>query len=313
MNKQTLFIFRPSRKYNFSCQTSHNQNNNYFNLLKRYKPEHISTTQKNFNTIKPVRPFNRFGKSKISENGIDPEKVFLNFSSHDAKKPYTKPISEIITDGTKFIPSNPLKWSVGTTYTCIKEPILPKKDPYKEYNFIIPKNNSKTIVQETYLPTDHISIRMPDFSKSVDKNPFPFLNMKGSYGKFCCSNSYWAPRRYNDFSTANRSSVAYNIINNGDNSISGVKDVCLFEKTIHNKKKGLEEFIDLQRPFEPNFSKIYEKYEKENEKGFNKYKGVFTELYDSSTKNGNIYAPFARDENKVVKKENKKNIYEYDY
>ena len=311
MNKPAIFVFHPSRKYNFSLQTTHNKNNNTTTLIKKYKPERISLTQKNFNTFRPVRPFNRFGKSKISENGIDPEKVFLNFTFHDVKKPYKKPVSEIITNGTKYIPTSPLKWSVGTTYTCINEPILPKKDPYKEYNFI-KRSDDKTIYQETYLPTDHISIRMPDLSKSVEKNPYPFLKMKGSYGKHSDSESFWYPKRYNDFSIANRSSVSYNIINNDDNYISGVKDVCMFEKTIHNKKKGLEEFVDLQRPFEPNISKIYEKFEKENEKGFNKYKGVFTELYDSSTKNGNIYAPFRREDYKVVKKENKKNSVDRD-
>ena len=236
------FIFRPSRKYNFSCQTTHNnfRDNDSLELIKTYKPGKIPLIQKNFSIVKPVRPFCRFGKAKIAENGINTEKVFLNFSYHDVEKPYTKPIAKSITEGTKYVPTSTLRWSVGTTYCCTNETILPKKDPYKEYNFVTRNNKrEKSIYHETYLPTDHISIRMPDFSKPEDKNPFPFLRMKGAYGKHSGSNSFWSPRRYNDFTTANRSSVSYNIINNGDNSISGVKDVCIFEKTIHNKKKGL--------------------------------------------------------------------------
>ena len=58
---------------------------------------------------------------------------------------------------------------------------------------------------------------------------------------------------------------------------------------MNNKKKGFFEFYHLQRNYEPNYSPKFRKFFLENNNGFMRYKGEFTELYDSYIKNGNIY------------------------
>ena len=103
------------------------------------------------------------------------------------------------------------------------------------------------------------------------------------------SNSNWVPFFQKDDNNFNRSSVDYNIINYSDNKSSGKRESTILEKSVNNKKKGVTEFFQLHRIFEPNFSPKYSQMFKENNKRFMKYKGSFTQLYDSYNKNGNVY------------------------
>ena len=100
--------------------------------------------------------------------------------------------------------------------------------------------------------------------------------------------------------------VKYNILNNSDDSISSLKDDILMDTTANNKKKGVAEFEDFRNPSNPNFNQRYQKLIKENDHIFYNYKGVFSDLYDSAAKNGNIYMPFRRenDESKKNKGDN---------
>ena len=36
----------------------------------------------------------------------------------------------------KYIPTEPQKWSVGYTYTCKDERLIPKKQQYRDYYFL---------------------------------------------------------------------------------------------------------------------------------------------------------------------------------
>ena len=68
----------------------------------------------------------------------------------------------------------------------------------------------------------------------------------------------------------------------------------ILEKSINNKKKGVTEFSQLQRNFEPNYRPKFNQMLRENNNIFMKYKGVFTQLYDSYNKNGNVFQPFSK-------------------
>lgn len=302
MNKLSNFTFRPSKNYVFTTET-----NEIPNIFRKYKLPELTKVQKNFNRFRPVKPFDRFGKAKMADTGINPPEIFLKFIKKDGiRGSYTREIPESIKEGINYRPTNPLKWTIGTTYFCNKEKLVPKIDPYKEYNFI--KRNKEDVenFQKSYLPSDHISIRNPRISRSIDLDSYPYLKMKSQYGPHKESESFWSPRIYDETSAANRSSVDYNIISNEENPISGVKSVLLFEKTVHNKKKGLGEFLHCQRSFAPNYNPRFHRLIEENNKRFTKYKGIFTELYESANKNGNIYAPFQSEDVKITNKSSKK-------
>ena len=302
MYKQGKFIFAPSKNYIFT------KRERSISQRPRYITNKSSTINNYLSTYHPVRPFNRFGKPKIYNTGIDPPSIFVDFIKKDPEKPYKRYISPIITKDIKYIPTSPLKWGVGCTKSCHKEELVPKYDPYKEYNFIkkinINKNNNSNannngkendeIYEKTYLPTDHISVREPKISDLKDNNNdnFPFLNLKGKFNSTTDSNSFWAPRNNANLSFSNRSSVDYNIINNTKETYSRAQKDTMLIKTLYNKKKGIGEFLVSQRPFGPNYNQTFIKLLNQNGDRFRKYKGVFTELYDSAIKNGNIFKPF---------------------
>jgi len=66
-------------------------------------------------------------------------------------------------------------------------------------------------------------------------------------------------------------------------------------KKITNKKKGITEIVDISKPFHPNFNKEYTKMYDHDKEVFKKYNGVFSNLYDSSHRNGNLVVPFRSD------------------
>ena len=329
MYKQGKFVFSPTKNYIFTKKERSITQKPRYNLHKSL-PAHT-----NFNIFHPVRPFNRFGKSKIYNTGIDPPSIFVDFINKDPEKPYKRYISPIITDDTQYIPTNPLKWAVGCAKSCNRKEFVPKYDPFKEYNFIkkIKYNNNNNNINtcynntntcsnsisyekeendenfdKTYLPTDHISIREPNLSKlkEINKNNFPFLKLKREYNNTSESNSFWVPRNNANKSFSNRSSVDYNIINNLKDNIVGVQKDTMFNKTLHNRKKGIGEFVVSQRPFGPNYNQTFIKLMKDNGSRFRRYKGIFTELYDSAIKNGNIFKPFNEKKEDEVKVKNEK-------
>jgi hypothetical protein len=310
MNRLSSFTFKPSKQYIFTQKIKKAD----FKTIVPYKiikSHSISNNQKIFNTIKPVKPFNRFIKQKVYASGSDPSTAFLHFMNKDSEKPYKKKISPIITEGIKNMPIKNLRWSLGTTCKCNNKDYLPKYEPYKEYFFTSHNNNRNNDFRMTYLPTDHISIRNPGIFKTIDadsKGNSSFLKMKSKFNFNSESESYWAPFASYDNNNFNRSSVHYNIINNKDNLISGKKELSINEKTINNKKKGVTEFFHLQRDYEPNYSPKFSNFLKENRNGFRFYKGAFTDLYDSYNRNGNIYQPFSIDNNKKMNRK-KKNQY----
>ena len=138
---------------------------------------------------------------------------------------------------------------------------------------------------------------MPSVSKSVDNKSFPYLKMKSEFGTNQKSDSYWVPQIQRRATMSNRSSVEYDIINNCNNPVSGIVNFGILDRALNNKKKGVAEFSDYLKPFNSNPNKRYLKCYDDNNNRFHFYKGVFSELYDSAARNGNIYMPFKGDKN----------------
>ena len=88
----------------------------------------------------------------------------------------------------------------------------------------------------------------------------------------------------------NKSSVEYNILMPTErNTIAGAMIMKVMDKKIATKKKGVGEFSDLTRPFNPNYSQQYQTAIFEDNHIFKKYNGIFSYLYDSAHKNGGIF------------------------
>lgn len=307
MKKLSPFIFKPSKNFIFSSKEQ-----NKLIEYQPYKLSPIATSQKLFSTISPVKPFNRFIKPKISNTGVDPAQTFLNFIHKDIPKPYQSQLSPFSTTDKNSIKIEieNTKWSIGTTCNCRKKEFLPKLQQFKNYYFISNNNdnNKKENLRNTYLSTDHISIKTPDSLDIIEakkENRKSILNLK-KLNINSESNSFWVPFVHSDKNNFNRSSVDYNIINNKNNTISGKREPSILEKSINNKKKGVAEFSQLQRNFEPNYRPKFRQMLKENNNIFMKYKGTFTQLYDSYNKNGNVFQPFSKsNSNEKLNKINK--------
>ena len=286
------FIFKPSKKFIFNPRPPVEK------PLNSYREQKLTSVQKNFESYKPVRPFNRFGKPKIADSGIDPSSVFINFNNKDPTKPFNTKDNSVYNEYYhKYVPTEPLKWSIGNTCVCNDEKLLPRREQFKEYYF--PKNEKEDIekYRNRYLSTDHISIRMPSVSKSVDNKSFPYLKMKSEFGTNQNSDSYWVPQVQRMATMSNRSSVEYDIINHFNNPVAGYANFGILDRALNNKKKGVAEFSDYLKPFNSNPNKRYLKCYDNNNNRFHFYKGVFSELYDSAARNGNIYKPFKGDKN----------------
>ncbi len=92
----------------------------------------------------------------------------------------------------------------------------------------------------------------------------------------------------------NRSSVPYDIINMDNNPIFGAIQAKMADKKLFNMKKGVSEISDLKRVTNPNYDPNYNKLYGENKRIFKSLKGIFTQMYDASHRNGGISLPFRR-------------------
>ena len=292
----------PYSKGSFRMSTNASNANKINN---RYKPPKLTEVQKNFGAFRPVKGFRRFGKGIIADTGEDPNRAYIEFLNKDIVKPLYRPTPK----EPQYVPDNPLKWSVGCTKKCNSPDLLPKIDPYRDYYYSPKKEEEVDKYLKHFIDTDHISIRVPEISKSYDSSN-SFLIRKANYGSHAESKAGWVPRTYDIESVGNRNSVPYNIINNTDSNVSGAQRGTMLDRTLNNKKKGVAEFSDFTKPSHPNFNKEYQDLVAKDPKIFMRYKGIFSELYDSAWRNGNIYVPFRNDE-KPKKKEAKKTENDY--
>ena len=246
----------------------------------------LSKKQKLFGVYKPVKNFHRFGKEIMTNSGINPDAVYVRFYEREITQPYKK--SNFIIEEKKYIPDYPLKWSLGYSCKCNKPYLIPKQQQFTVYKF-----SNKLSKENNVHSTDNIfnSNYNIENDKNYKNEKFPFLDMKKKF--YGLSNSKeWIPRIYDNFSNTNKSNVDYNIITNIPKE--NYEKVHLPEMIKNKKRKGIADYSEQLMPFYPKFREDYSKLLDENNNIFRRYNGIFSSMYDSSAKNGNIYKPFKR-------------------
>ena len=179
-------------------------------------------------------------------------------------------------------------WALYTGKNCPIRENLPKLQQFKNYYFYKISQEDKERYNRYFLPSDHLAIRYP--SKEIIENQrYPFLEMKARYNPQSCTKNDWEPSN-SQLTMTNNSSVPYNIINNEKNELFLRPSASM--SRINFKKIGVGHYADISHPFYPNFNKEYNQAFSNNKNIFKAYKGIFTKMYDDSSRNGNIYLPF---------------------
>ena len=257
----------------------------------------LTPRQKDFFTPKPIKSYERFPSNYNSINN-----KFFNFIKKDMIKPLSRPSIyekfDIKSPNYKHIDiyqtkmNKKTKWALGTVARAPNWDTLPKKQQFKNYYFPPEYNNKNPEEYKKYsLKTDFINIKIPELRKnnSVDS----FIKMKADYS---CSNEtkiehQWVPN-ISSTSVNNSSSKNYNIINFKILDTPKNYGNQMMNKKLYFRKKGISEICDLMQNFYVNIDKEYTKKYMENPKRFYKFNGIFTNMYDSSNRNGKITLPF---------------------
>ena len=257
--------------------------------------------QKLFNKPRPMRPYERFIPTKIALTGVDPSGNINEFISNDIIHPMKRPnlyIKTFSVDNSKKNIGMDNRWALKTTAKCNDRKSLPKLQPFVSYYFP-PKYNNKDIdnYRKFSLKTDHIGIQVPRCEKVSQEKSFIKLKTDYYFNTETKKENEWVPLTCKN-STNNISSKDYNIINFKPLPKANPNPHILLNKTLYFKKKGIGEFADLTKTFRVNFNKEFAEQLKENPYRFRKYQGIFSDMYDSSHKNGDIITPFGKN-NKI--------------
>ena len=257
--------------------------------------------QKLFNKPRPMRPYERFIPTKIALTGVDPSGNINEFISNDIIHPMKRPnlyIKTFSVDNSKKNIGMDNRWALKTTAKCNDRKSLPKLQPFVSYYFP-PKYNNKDIdnYRKFSLKTDHIGIQVPRCEKVSQEKSFIKLKTDYYFNTETKKENEWLPLTCKN-STNNISSKDYNIINFKPLPKANPNPHILLNKTLYFKKKGIGEFADLTKTFRVNFNKEFADQLKENPYRFRKYQGIFSDMYDSSHKNGDIITPFGKN-NKI--------------
>ena len=257
--------------------------------------------QKLFNKPRPMRPYERFIPTKIALTGVDPSGNINEFISNDIIHPMKRPnlyIKTFSVDNSKKNIDMDNRWALKTTAKCNNSKSLPKLQPFTSYYFP-PKYNNKDIdnYRKFSLKTDHIGIQVPRCEKVSQEKSFIKLKTDYYFNTETKKENEWVPLTCEN-STNNISSKDYNIINFKPLPKANPNPHILLNRTLYFKKKGIGEFADLTKTFRVNFNKEFADQLKENPYRFRKYQGIFSDMYDSSHKNGDIITPFGKN-NKI--------------
>lgn len=224
----------------------------------------------------------------MSGSGISPYEAYIEFINHDIIKPV---VHNSLYEKQQYPP--PKTWAICTTKNCPVEEKLPKIQQFKQYFF------PKRIKEETekyansFLASDNISIKIPSLSKDKTNtkniNQYTsFISMKSKYGTHTETNKPWEPCL--NTSLINQSSVPFNILNQEKTNYSN--KVISMNPNIYHHKKGVGEYSDLTKVFAKNFNVQHNKAFEDNPRIFFNYNGIFSHMYDSAHRNGNIIIPF---------------------
>ena len=253
--------------------------------------------QKLFNKPRPMRPYERFIPTKIALTGVDPSGNINEFISNDIIHPMKRPnlyIKTFSVDNSKKNIDMDNRWALKTTAKCNDRKSLPKLQPFVSYYFP-PKYNNKDIdnYRKFSLKTDHIGIQVPRCEKVSQEKSFIKLKTDYYFNTETKKENEWLPLTCKN-STNNISSKDYNIINFKPLKNMNHTSRILMHKTLYNKKKGISEIADLNKIFRVNINKDFSEKINDNPLRFRKYTGIFSDMYDSSHKNGDIIRPFGK-------------------
>lgn len=288
---------------------SFRKNNNNINSRKakpispiKIKNNKYTIRQIEFSLPRPVKEYKRFMTFRKSPADPEPASFLIDFMKKDNNKPLCRPsLYEKFNIKSKNNNHNNLhnikknsnkKWSLGTKLNITHEKNLPERQKFKEYYFS-PKYNNKDPekYKNFYLDNEHIGIRIPEIKKVNSSQSF--LKLKSDYSVLneTKKENQWVP--FSGKKTLNNiSSQNYDIINFRPLSAQPFTNYQINNEKTNFKRKGIGEFNDLTRTYSTNFNKEYNKQFNENPKRFHKYKGIFTNMYDLSGRNGNIFLPF---------------------
>lgn len=286
-----------------------NENYNIYRPLLKSKTKNLSLDlanplqpnmikQKLFNTPAPIRPYERFIPTKIALTGVDPNGKINEFISNDIIHPLKRPDlyyqTFTIQNKEKYNKNeNCMRWALKTTARCNDYKSLPKLQPFTSY-YLPPKYNNKDVekYRKFTLKTDHIGIPVPRSEKVPPEKSFIKLKSDYYFNIQTKRENEWIPYTSRN-SLNNVSSQDYDIINFKPIFSNNNKSHIL-NKTLYNKKKGIGEIADLTKTFRVNFNKEFADKLKDNPLRFRKYNGIFSDMYDSAHKNGDIIQPFGR-------------------
>lgn len=205
---------------------------------------------------------NRFGGIKQFGTGVDPNGGFIEFLKKDVVQNI-----DIHRDTVKRVDdleSRKQVIPVGCTKKILTE--KPEKPP-----------------MAYEIPTDHISFQVPTHTlQGAPSAPM--------YTKSTTSKEGWvAPR--SRFTLSNCQSTAYNIINCADNPNAVLRKTTNIQA---GRNKGITQFADLNRPFNPNFNEDYTKALSAEPRVFYRKTGIFSHMYDAAARHGYMTMPFEK-------------------
>ena len=205
---------------------------------------------------------NRFGAIKEFGTGIDPNGAFTEFLKKDVVTNI-----DIHRDTVKRVDdleSRKGKVPVGCTKKIVNEKRKTQPVPYE-------------------IPTDHISFQVP--THTIQGPPPAPLYTKSTTTK----EGWVAPR--SRFTLSNCQSTGYNIINFQDNPHAVIRKTTNIQA---GRNKGITQFADINRPFNPNFNEDYSKAYSAEPRVFYRKTGIFSHMYDAAARHGYMTMPFEK-------------------
>jgi len=265
--------------------------------------EAYTIKQKEFTKPRPVREYTRFPKSQVALSGMNPSRNYQEFINKDIVRPLIRPnlyenfdnknkYSINIDDSNSINPSNrSMKWALKTVARVPNYELLPKIQQFQTYYFP-PEYNVKDVdkYRNFSLKTDHIGIKVPRIKKAKSNRSIGQLKSEYYFNTTTREENKWVPYHSKD-AINNLSSKNYNIIN-FQPVLTNNSNLQIMNKTLYDRKKGIGEYADLTKPFRINFNQYFADKFNENPFRFRRFNGIFSNMYNSSRKNGNIIPPF---------------------
>lgn len=245
--------------------------------------------QRFFNMHKFVKnPTERFMPDYSPNTGVNHKKNFQILMEKQVIKPYTNEKVGIYQQTLPNLDSRKNKYSLNISLKCPEENLLPKYQQYK-VDYFPSKTEPNDDTFSRNIKTDHISLKIP----KLKENKGSFLEMKGRFNPNTESKSSYVPYPCTKC-ICNNSSVNYNIISMQGKDGFADNTAGVLEPKLFFRKKEIGHYKDLTQTYAVNPNRIYIDTLNNSPKSFRHYNGIFTHLYDSAVRNGNLILPFKK-------------------